>query len=275
MIQAILLIFLSFNAWSDEECRVSTSMDGVTKCIRKLTIKRVDSGSGAVGRMGLNVGRVLTPCPTLEKVDTPVEQVEGEKKELNNLSPEFSAKGADCSNFITVKDDSAQYGPWGKEVIGYLEEQGSDSIFMNPDLQGMNTGVEACPNWKNMTKDQKNHFWVWVMASISHIESTCMPDARNGEGTNGVAAGLLQMDERLSNRKWRGVNCQVESVNEPSTNIRCGLDILGQLLEGQNGMYKSNGELWGLGSNSYWQHLRSAEGGGISELIKLNPYCKL
>lgn len=266
MIQAILLLLFSVNSWSYQECLVNETMEGVKLCIQELVIIR-ESGKSPVA------------CTTLEEVENGIEEAQAPEKEKNffslkSLSQAFKKKGAVCTNFISADGDEGQYGPWGKDVIGYLKEQGSDSIFMSDDLEGMSTGVSACPNWKKMSVQEREHFWVWVMASISHVESTCNPKARNGAGTNGVAVGLLQMDERVSQRKWRGKNCGVSSVKDANENIRCGLDILGELLKGKRGEYKSNGELWGRKTNSYWQHLRSADGGGISALIKQNPYCK-
>lgn len=260
MIQAILLLFISFNSWSNEDCSIDPTMEGVKQCIHNFNETLSEAG------------KILSPCLTLEEIEDGIVEADAGKFSLENLAPEFKRKGAVCTNFISDKD--GKYGPWGNTVVDYLKEQGSNSIFMSDDLAGMSTGVSACPNWKNMSADERSHFWVWVMASISHVESTCNEKARNGAGTNGVAAGLLQMDERVSNRSWRGVNCKVASVNKADPNIRCGLDILGELLKGKKGDYKSNGELWGRKSNSYWQHLRSADGGGISDLIKLNPYCK-
>ncbi len=254
MIQVILLLFMSVNSWSGQECSRASTMEGVSRCVKEFNETMTDTG------------RSPSPCTAFVG--------EEKKSAFENLSEEFSEGGAVCTDFITDNGDSSGYGPWGEAVIGYLKEQGPDSIFMSPDLAGMSTGVAACPNWKDMSVDEKEHFWVWVMASISKIESTCNPKAKNGASTNGVAVGLVQLDERPSQRKWRGVNCKVQRVNEPNANLRCGLDIIGELLKGKEGEYKGNGELWGRRSGSYWQHLRQSNGGGISDLIKLNPYCK-
>lgn len=254
MIQAILLLFMSVNSWSSQECGIAKSMDGVKRCIEEFNNTMSDAGKSP------------SPCPLLES--------EEKKSTFEALAEEFSEDGAVCTKFITDDGDTAGYGPWGEAVVSYIKEEGTDSIFMSPDLAGMSTGVAACPNWKDMTVEEKEHFWVWVMASISKVESTCNPKARNGSGSNGVAVGLVQLDERPSQRKWRGENCKLPKVNGALDNLRCGLDIIGELLKGKEGEYKSNGELWGRRSSSYWQHLRQSNGGGISDLIKLNPYCK-
>lgn len=199
--------------------------------------------------------------------------VNGDPSSCPPLAEEFTDKDAECDKFIST-DESGGYGPWGNEIVAYLDEKGDDSVFYKNSLNGMDEGVKACPNWENMNKDEKQHFWVWVMAAIAHTESTCNPKARNGQGTNGCAVGLLQLDEKTSARKWRGPNCAVKSVSTPKENLRCGMDILEELLKGKQGDYKSSGEIWGKRSSSYWQHLRQKQGGDISDLIRLNPFCK-
>lgn len=260
MIQALLLLFLSMNSWgnsSHDVCSGST-MEGVKNCIKEF--------NSTVGSWGESP----SPCVALE--------TEIEKKPFPTLSEDFKVSDKpqenQCTNFITDNGDSEGYGPWGESIVKYLDEKGVDSIFYSNDLAGMSSGVTACPNWTGMTVDEKKHFWVWVMASISRIESSCDPKARNGESTNGVAIGLVQLDERKSQRSWRGDNCKTSSVVASNDNLRCGMDILGELLKGKAGEYKGNGELWGRRSGSYWQHLRLKNGGGISDLIQLNPYCK-
>lgn len=259
MIQAFLILFMSVNSWGDSSataCAGST-MEGLKSCIKEFS-STVDTW-----------GESPSPCVPLE--------TEVKKKPFPILSEEFNVSDKpsenQCTNFITDNGDSEGYGPWGESIVKYLDEKGDNSIFYSNDLAGMSSGVTACPNWTGMTIDEKKHFWVWVMASISKIESTCDAKARNGESTNGVAVGLVQLDERKSQRSWRGDNCKTASVVATNDNLRCGMDILGELLKGKAGEYKGNGELWGRKSGSYWQHLRLKNGGGISDLIQLNPYC--
>jgi hypothetical protein len=260
MIQAFLILFISLNSWgntSSDSCSGS-SMNGVKNCIEEF--------NQTVGSWGVSP----SPCPAIE--------TEVKKKPFATLSEEFnvSEKSSEnhCTNFITNDGDAGGYGPWGETIVKYLDEKGENSIFYNNNLAGMSNGVTACPNWSAMSVEEKKHFWVWVMASISKIESTCDAKARNGKSTNGVAVGLVQLDERKSQRSWRGDNCKTPTVLATNDNLRCGMDILGELLKGKAGEYKGNGELWGRKSGSYWQHLRLKNGGGISDLIQLNPYCK-
>ncbi|AUN98912.1 hypothetical protein C0V70_12530 [Bacteriovorax stolpii] len=249
----LTLFMISTSSWANNPnaCDSATEL-GTKRCIEEVLITVKEAGVPPVA------------CASTLDKDNPA---------CPPLAEEFNDKSAECDKFISTSK-SGGYGPWGREIVGYLEAKGDDSIFYSNDLNGMSSGVKACPNWEKMNKDEKQHFWVWVMASIAHIESTCDPKARNGQATNGAAIGLLQLDERASARKWRGPNCGVKSVSNPKENLRCGLDILEELLKGKQGEYKSNGEIWGRGSSSYWQHLKKKDGGEISDLIQLNPFCK-
>ncbi len=188
------------------------------------------------------------------------------------LTNAFNRDGARCESFISNQSNIG-FGPYGMVIIEYLNQENSSSVFFNQNLPGMTEGISACPNWSNMNLEEKKHFWVWVMASIAHVESKCIAHVRNTNGTNGVAAGFYQIDERPSNRSWRGPNCGVSNILDPKSNIRCGLDIMKELLSGTQGSYKTNGELWGTKSRSYWEHLRKKNGGKIAQLIKEHPHC--
>ena len=254
MSELLLIIFSSFNLWAADPsaCR-SSSASGLKSCIQEFS------------RTTKAISRVGVPPQSCQA------HLDSSDPSCPPLAEEFSQKSANCEGFI--KSDG-EYGNWGKEIVAYFDEKGESAIFFDKDLAGMKNGISACPNWNKMSTDEKKHFWVWVMASIAHVESTCKPDARNSSATNGVAVGLLQLDERLAQRKWRGPNCAAKQVTGAKENLRCGLDIVEELLKGKEGEYKSSGEIWGAKSSSYWQHLRKKNGGEISDLITLNPFCK-
>ena len=65
----------------------------------------------------------------------------------------------------------------------------------------------------------------------------------------------------------------VKTVSDPQNNIKCGLDILQEILKADEGDYRSNGLLYGKKNNSYWEQLRRQNGGKIGELIRTHPLC--
>lgn len=189
---------------------------------------------------------------------------------LPGLDDDFFKNGANCASFIS---ESGEYGSWGKVIVEYIRKSPDKELFIGKDLRGMGPPQEICPNWPNLTVDEREHFWVWTIASIAWKESTCNAKSRNGNATNGVAVGLLQLDEKPKARSWRGKNCSVKTVTDPQNNIKCGLDILQEILKADEGDYRSNGLLYGKKNNSYWEQLRRQNGGKIGELIRTHPLC--
>ena len=112
------------------------------------------------------------------------------------------------------------------------------------------------------------------MAAVAWRESTCVPTKKNRNATNGVGVGLFQLDERFSNRQWRGRHCKDKSVFPAKDNVECAMDIMSELMKGKQGMYEKNGLLYGRGSGSYWEHLRHSDGGDIGTRIREFPLCR-
>lgn len=188
---------------------------------------------------------------------------------LPGLSSHFDAEGADCTSFI---DKKGSYGPIGQTIAAYLNRPEGE-VFLNNAVVGMSTSPQVCPKWSNLSKEERVHFWVWTMASLAWGEARCVPTARNRNATNGVGVGLFQLDERKSARYWRGKHCNVQSVSNSNANTLCALDIMSELIQGKQGMYKSNGKIYS-NPNSYWEHLRRPTGGNMGNLIKRYPLCR-
>lgn len=194
----------------------------------------------------------------------------GSRGDLPGLTNLFFEQGANCTGFI--KDDGS-LGSYGEVVNEYISDQEVSARFLNEKLPHI---TEACPNWAGLNEDERRHFWVWTFASIAWDESRCVPNRRNLQGSNGVAVGLLQMDEARGSRSWRGSNCRVQSVAAPRENLLCGLDIMAELLLGPEGEYRGRGAIFidGRRNTSYWQKLRTSGGGAIGDRIRSYPLCQ-
>lgn len=192
----------------------------------------------------------------------------GRTRPLPGLTRGFSAEGADCTNFIR---NDGTFGAWGRTVRDYIRSSSGRDRFLSP-----NHIQEACPRWGEMNEEEREHFWVWSIASISWDESRCVSGRRNTRATDGVATGLLQLNEDRAGRSWRGPNCKVASVASADANLKCGLDILSELLKGRNGVYRGSGALLRTGqrNTSYWEKLRRSNGGTIGTLIRSSPLCQ-
>lgn len=214
-------------------------------------------------------GAIQSPCPEAQKSESnDLIYVKGSAlKILPGLTKGFSKENADCTSFI--KSDGT-YGPWGTTVKDYISKSPARSYFLNPSHI-----AEVCPRFDKFSEQEKDHFWVWTIAAISWDESRCISGRRNTHASNGVATGLLQLDEQKKARYWRGPSCNVKSVAKADSNIKCGLDILGELLKGKKGVYKGSGAIFRSKSKnaSYWEKLTRPGGGTIGKLIESYPNC--
>lgn len=241
-----------------------------TFCLRP-TFADLSDGERALNLMKSNMEQ-MSKVPRVGLVDlTCNSKAPLQSGILPALTEEFFDNGVNCSMFI---DDEGDYGEWGEVVSTYIRSHDEKELFLGQTLKGMGPPHEICPNWGNLNTKQKEHFWVWTFAAISWKESSCNPKARNGNATNGVAIGLLQLDEGTKNRSWRGPNCRAKVVTKAFDNLRCGLDIMTEILKAEDGDYRSNGFLYGKKNNSYWQDLKKESGGRIGELIRTYPPCQ-
>lgn len=186
------------------------------------------------------------------------------------LSPKFSENGADCSNFIQANGD---LGSLGRVIVSHLHTI-DDPLFFSRTHAGIQA---SCPNWPRMTRAQKEYYWVWLLASIAWKESTCGAATFNRAATHGTAAGLLQLNKARKDRAWRGgesgESCKVNDIVPDVNNVKCGIEILHEQLRGKDGLYEGNGNIFGRGANSYWQDLRSRDGGKVIDLMDEFPHC--
>ena len=187
------------------------------------------------------------------------------------LSKKYYANGANCSQYI---DTDGKLGPLGKTIVSHIDSINDPQYYRNDSL-----GIQmACPNWVNLTKEQKAYYWVWLFAAISWKESTCGAALLNKKATHGTAAGILQLNQSAKDRAWRGGDsgnsCAVPNIKPDEANVKCGIEIMNEQLKGKSGVYEGNGTVFGRGAHSYWQHLRQKKGGLIMDKVRDFPLCK-
>lgn len=195
------------------------------------------------------------------------ENYEDNQDDLLGITDKLFSSGGTrgrCNNFI---DKEGNYGEWGEFVVERLQEEGVDSLFYQNDLLAM---TSVCKRWPEFNQNEKEHYWVWIIASMAWDESKC--GEHRWMDHDGLV-GLLQMEKDVADRKWRGENCRVEDLLDHRNNIRCSFDILAELLKGKDGLYKSNGLLY-QNPNSYWEKFRRVGGGTIGARMRTYTPCE-
>ena len=188
------------------------------------------------------------------------------------LAADFAAEN--CQKFIKP---NGEYGTWGETIIGHInlidQKENGSSKFFDGNISNIKV---LCPNWENLDDDEMLNFWVWFLASIAYVESSCRETVK-AKTTDGYGVGLYQLNSNSSNRSWRdgdsGDSCGLSDMSNGKNNIKCAIEIMHEFLKGKKGLYKSSGSLVGKESNSYWQHLRKSDGGKIGALTRKFAIC--
>lgn len=249
----LTLLALSFNSYADLDCGNARTPMEIMICSQYFHPDELGQGP--------------TSCEKNDEAKLILARTGGRTRTLPGLSRGHFAEGADCTGFIR---NNGSLGPLGNAVKEYIANSSERRRFLEP-----NYIKEACPGWDGMNEAEKEHFWVWTVASIAWDESRCVSRRRNTRASDGVGVGLLQLNEEYSKRSYRGPNCRVNSVRDDIPNIKCGLDTMAELLKGRDGIHKGYGAIFRENNRntSYWEKLKRPGGGTIGKLIKSYPLC--
>lgn len=160
----------------------------------------------------------------------------------------------------------------------------------NTLLQGAEDMDQFCPNFHNLSNDERANAWAALFVGVTKFESSYNPTMRFHESTMGTdsvtkqpvySEGLLQ----LSYQDIRGYSfCEFDwavdsklaktdpnkTIFDPYKNLDCGVGIMTRQL--------ARSGLITVSTNAYWSTLKS---GGkynkieqISAMVKALPFCK-
>jgi hypothetical protein len=163
---------------------------------------------------------------------------------------------------------------WSNGLIEYLNDTYLLDIELLPeDLRKLN-----CHGYANATTEEKKHFWLVFMASVSSQESSFNPNTRYfEEPLDEWSQGLFQLS--LSDRKPYGGCAALNETNilKPLPNIRCALDIMEIQIKGSKRANRTQGTLFPRRA-FYWSVLtRSPAQIKVIEFFKRHleelPFC--
>lgn len=166
-------------------------------------------------------------------------------------------------------------GRWSKAMMSYLDETSLIDLHINEqDLERL-----SCAGYKGASREDRKHFWIVFMASISSQESAFNPRTRYYERQLGEwSEGLFQLS--VSNRKPKG-GCSLidkETILRPLPNIYCALDIMENQIRGSRRYQRPTGRLFPT-TPYYWSVLtRMPAKGKVIEFFKRHlddlPFCQ-
>ncbi len=164
---------------------------------------------------------------------------------------------------------------WSKAMVSYLDETALIDLSVNEaDLKRVN-----CSGYRQASREERKHFWIVFMASISSQESAFNPKTRYWERSLGEwSEGLFQLS--VSNRKPKG-GCSLinrQTILRPLPNIYCALDIMENQIRGSRRYQRPTGHLFPA-KPYYWSVLtRMPAQGKVIEFFKRHlddlPFCQ-
>lgn len=149
---------------------------------------------------------------------------------------------------------------WSAYVFKVIREEAYDSL---------NSAIDSevfCPNYNNMTKDQRINFFGALVSAITKFESNYSPTMRYQESTMGIdpitkspvySEGLLQLS--YQDVQWAKY-CQFDwtkdknlkktdpkkTIFDPYKNLRCGIKILADQVRRKKEILLTTGVYWAV-----------------------------
>lgn len=182
-----------------------------------------------------------------------------------------------------------------QELTGHGRSTPMKHLFFRNTFPGMEN---ICPKFNKFTDQQKLNFWIWYFTAMAATESECGRNEYNPNDPQGTSAGELQLPERLSSRKWRGVQsgaggCDARPpkvrpssyrykhppalyMGQLENNLSCGVEILAGVLCGfyKNPIERCNSSTNKPYGNGFWKQIRTGINGKIIKDVKRLPICK-
>lgn len=166
------------------------------------------------------------------------------EEHLMTVTPLWESKIADSQN-------------WTAYVQEALESLGQNLLKTQPE-----DAAQFCPNYKNLSYEQRKHYWAFMLSSMSKFESGFNTNTQYKEGFNDssgrpvISRGLLQISIESS----KGYGCgftQAEELHDPYKNLACGIRILDRWVSRDQRIAGKDASKW-QGGARYWSVLREA-----------------
>ena len=144
---------------------------------------------------------------------------------------------------VAFLDGQNRLGQSGLFTVNEIVKNSKDY----PDLLNSTAMIEACPNFLNLSTDNKAIIITLLLTTMAHFESSCRPGATNN-GPNGIAKGLFQL-HLGSEAYYDGSDdaCVKNASLNPNLSIRCTLGMLNRQFEKTDKLFYEK---------SYWDVLR-------------------
>lgn len=157
-------------------------------------------------------------CSTTSGGDSNIKDLFIAAAEISRIQDKMNHSNR-CEQF--AENDSL--GAYGEIIVKEVTSKTSDNYKYSRLMQGPKDVTILCPAFKTMSEDEKAGFYVLVINSMAHYESSC-DKSETAKGPNGKLKGLLQLHANSEQKYSSG--CKNKDSFTPETTFRCGLSML-------------------------------------------------
>ena len=161
---------------------------------------------------------------------------------------------------------------WSQHVYDTLPTLAPNLLSRSP-----NDIAQFCPAYGNLSAGDKKNFWVYLLSSITELESDFNPNAtytenfKDAQGNLVVSLGLLQLSLGDGGAYGCGFGSNTD-IENPTKNLDCGMRILNKLVGRDKQLAGRSVASW-LGGARYWSTLRSPKVSTIQGWTQAIPMC--
>lgn len=156
---------------------------------------------------------------------------------------------------------------WTIHTLRQIENAQQSFLDTNPTDQ-----IIFCPNYANLSRDQRKYFWTFIISVMVRFESHFDPAATYEENFNDatgvpvVSRGLLQISFE-SSKAYACEFTDAEQIHDPYKNLSCGINILNKWIPADKSFAGYRSEKW-RGGARYWSVLRAADKESYNTIIE-------
>lgn len=171
-------------------------------------------------------------------------------------APQPGADTSDATPLWEAKVSGSR--DWSNHLYSEMDRLGQDLLDVVPA-----DSATFCPNYKNLSYDERKKYWVYVMSVMTKFESSFKPntsyteDFNDSSGRKVISRGLLQ----ISIESAKGYDCEVrdaQELHDPFKNLSCAVRILDRWV-GRDGRIAGKVDSKWRGGARYWAVMREAD----------------
>jgi len=161
-------------------------------------------------------------------------------------------------------DNSPERAEWSRALIDAIRSRKSDLDAGHPD--------DFIPGYAQLSPEAQVKFWAEFVIAIAKYESTWNPRAHFKEPPplKVESVGLLQIayEDGKEYRFDPPLDRAAKSLEDPATNLRCGVTILAQLVSHDGAVVGGKGD-HSRGAARFWAVLREGKSHRLAEIKAL------